>query len=124
MATKRVLIIDDETDIREVAQLGLEISHEWEILTAASGQEGLKIATEQQPDAILLDVMMPDIDGPTTWQKLQANSTTKDIPVILLTAKVQAVEQRRYAQLGVKSVLTKPFDPVTIGEAIAQILGW
>ncbi|MEC4983997.1 MAG: response regulator [Oscillatoria sp. PMC 1068.18] len=124
MGTKRILIIDDEADIREVAQLGLQISHEWEVLTAASGAEGLKIATKEQPDAILLDVMMPDLDGPTTWQKLQENPATKDIPVILLTAKVQAVEQRRYAKLGVKSVLTKPFDPVTIGTAIAQILGW
>ena len=124
MTVKRILIIDDEADIREVAQLSLEISSGWEVLTAASGSEGLATAEAQQPDAILLDVMMPDMDGPTTFQKLQKTPNTKDIPVIFLTAKVQAAEQLRYAQLGVTAVLTKPFDPVMLGNQIAEALGW
>lgn len=124
MAAKRILIIDDEADIREVAQLSLEISNDWKVITAASGQEGLQIAAKEKPNAILLDVMMPDMDGPTTWQHLQENPTTKDIPVIFLTAKVQAKEQQRYAQLGVTAVLTKPFDPVTLADRIAEALNW
>ena len=124
MTVKQILVIDDEADIREVAQLSLEISSGWEVLTAASGREGLATAEAQQPDAILLDVMMPDMDGPTTFEKLQNNPSTKNIPVIFLTAKVQAAEQRRYAQLGVTAVLTKPFDPVMLANQIAAALGW
>ncbi|MDY6782920.1 MAG: response regulator [Cyanobacteriota bacterium] len=124
MAAKRILIIDDEADIREVAQLSLEISNDWEVLTAASGQEGLQIAATEKPNAILLDVMMPDMDGPATWQHLRENPATQNIPVIFLTAKVQATEQRRYAQLGVTAVLTKPFDPVTLADRVAEALNW
>jgi len=124
MAAKRILVIDDEADIREVAQLSLEISSDWEVLVASSGQEGLILAADCQPDAILLDVMMPDMDGPTTWKHLQANPTTQHIPVILLTAKVQATEQRNYAKLGVAAVFAKPFDPVTLADLIAETLDW
>ncbi|MGK7902072.1 MAG: response regulator [Hormoscilla sp.] len=124
MTVKQILVIDDEADIREVAQLSLEISSGWEVMTAASGRDGLATAEAQQPDAILLDVMMPDMDGPTTFQKLQNNPSTKNIPVIFLTAKVQAAEQLRYAQLGVTTVLTKPFDPVMLANQIAAALGW
>ncbi|MEM9542788.1 MAG: response regulator [Cyanobacteria bacterium P01_E01_bin.42] len=124
MAKRRILIVDDEADIRAVAQLSLEINTEWEVLTAASGAEGLQVALDQKPDAILLDVMMPDLDGPTTWEKLQEEPATQEIPVIFLTAKVQAAEQRRYAQLGVKAVLTKPFDPVQLGNQVIEALGW
>ncbi|MGD2182276.1 response regulator [Lusitaniella coriacea LEGE 07167] len=124
MVERRILIIDDEADIREVAQLSLEISNDWEVLTASSGKEGLKMAVAHRPDAILLDVMMPDMDGPTTWENLQQDPTTKDIPVIFLTAKVQAAEQRRYAQLGITAVLTKPFDPLTLADHIVQTLKW
>ncbi|MFB2921401.1 MULTISPECIES: response regulator [Aerosakkonema] len=124
MAAKRILIIDDEDDIREIAQVSLETMGGWEVLTAASGDEGLAIASEQVLDAILLDVMMPDMDGPTIFQKLQANQATQHIPVVLLTAKVQAAEQRRFAQLGVKAVLTKPFDPMMLATQLAKALNW
>ncbi len=124
MATKRILVIDDEADIREVAQLSLELGGNWDVLVAASGQEGITLAERQQPDAILLDVMMPDMDGPTTWQQLQANPATRHIPVILLTAKVQAPEQRHYAKLGVAAVFAKPFDPVQLPILIAGALHW
>lgn len=93
-------------------------------MTAACGGEGLVKAETQQPDAILLDVMMPDMDGPTTFHQLQANAATQDIPVVFLTAKVQAAEQRRFAELGVKAVLTKPFDPLTLASQVANALGW
>ena len=120
----RVLIIDDEDDIREVAALSLEATAGWEILTASSGREGIETAAREKPEAILMDVMMPEMDGPTTFKHLQANPATAGIPVVLLTAKVQGVDQRRFAGLGVAAVLFKPFDPLTLAAQIANVLGW
>ena len=120
----RILIIDDEDDIREVAALSLESVAGWEVATAASGTLGLARAAEFQPDAILLDVMMPGMDGPTTFRELRKNPATARIPVLLLTAKVQASDQRRFADLGVDAVLFKPFDPLTLSSQIASVLGW
>jgi CheY-like chemotaxis protein len=122
--TKQILVIDDEADIREVAQLSLEVTTGWQVLTAASGLEGLSLAQIHYPDAILLDIMMPEMDGLTTWQHFQNNPKTQNIPVIFLTAKVQAQEQRHYAQLGAAAILTKPFDPTTLGDSIVEALGW
>lgn len=119
-----ILVIDDEDDIRAVAALSLETIAGWTVHTANSGADGIKRAMELQPDAILLDVMMPEMDGPTTFQKLQYNPQTRDIPVLLLTAKVQGADQRRFANLGVAAVLSKPFDPLTLGTQIASALGW
>lgn len=124
MATKRVLIIDDEDDIREVAQTSLEMMGGWEVLTAASSAEGLVKAEAELPDAVLLDVMLPDMDGPATFHKLQENPATRQIPVILLTAKVQAADQRRLSGLGVAAILTKPFDPIGLADQVAEVLGW
>ena len=120
----RVLIIDDEDDIREVAALSLEATAGWEIVTANSGKAGIETALREKPDAILMDVMMPEMDGPTTFQHLQANPATSHIPVVLLTAKVQGVDQRRFAGLGVSAVLFKPFDPLTLADQIAEAVGW
>jgi CheY-like chemotaxis protein len=120
----RVLIIDDEDDIREVAALSLEATVGWEILTASCGRDGIEVAIKQKPDAILMDVMMPEMDGPTTFKHLQQNPVTAGIPVVLLTAKVQGVDQRRFAGLGVAAVLFKPFDPLTLATQISEVLGW
>ncbi len=124
VATKRILIIDDAEDIREVAQVSLEVVGGWEVMTASSGREGVAKALAQQPDAILLDVMMPDQDGPTTFLQLQANSATQHIPVILLTAKALAGDRRMFAELGVASVIAKPFEPMFLASQVAQVLGW
>jgi CheY-like chemotaxis protein len=124
MATKHILVIDDEDDIREVAQVSLEMMGNWGVLTARSGQEGLAKAEAARPDAILLDVMMPDMDGPTTFQRLRSTPAICHIPVILMTAKVQASDQRRFANLGVKGVIAKPFDPLTLADRVAETLGW
>lgn len=121
---KRILIIDDEDDIREVAQLTLEAVGGFEVLTAESGKEGIIKAETERPDAILLDVMMPEMDGITTFKQLQANSLTSNIPVILLTAKVQASDQRRFAELGITGMVPKPFDPMTLTDQVAEVLGW
>jgi CheY-like chemotaxis protein len=121
---RRILIIDDEDDIREVAALSLEATAGWHIFTASSGAAGIQIAAEHQPDAILMDVMMPGVDGPTTFRIMQQNPIIAHIPVLLLTAKVQGADQRRFAGLGVSGILFKPFDPLTLAGQISDILGW
>jgi CheY-like chemotaxis protein len=121
---RRILIIDDEDDIREVAALSLEATAGWQIFTAASGAEGMAIAAVEQPDAILMDVMMPGVDGPTTFRSMQQDPEIANIPVLLLTAKVQGVDQRRFAGLGLAGILFKPFDPLTLAQQISEALGW
>jgi len=121
---RRILIIDDEEDIREVAALSLEATAGWQVATAGSGAEGIEFAIAQQPDAILMDVMMPGGDGPSTFRKMQGISSIARIPVLLLTAKVQGVDKRRFADLGVAGVLFKPFDPMTLAEQIVEALRW
>ncbi|MBS1799040.1 MAG: response regulator [Acidobacteria bacterium] len=121
---RRVLIIDDEDDIREVAALSLEATAGWQIFTAESGARGIEVAIAHQPDAILMDVMMPEIDGPSTFREMQQIPSIAHIPVVLLTAKVQGVDKRRFAGLGVAAVLFKPFDPLTLAEQIADALHW
>lgn len=124
MGTKRILIIDDEADIREVAQVSLEMVGGWEVLTARSGGEGLSVARQERPDAILLDVMMPDMDGPTTYKKLQEDPESRGIPVVLLTAKALQPQQGPLADLGVAAVIAKPFDPMALPKQLADALGW
>ncbi|MGF1588408.1 MAG: response regulator [Pleurocapsa sp.] len=120
--TKKILIIDDDDDIREATQLCLEIVGDWQIITASSGRAGLVEAIAEQPALILLDVMMPDMDGLQTLKELQSNTVTKDIPVIFLTAKAHPAEQRQFTQLKVSGVITKPYDPFELSNRIAEVL--
>ncbi|MDE3186921.1 MAG: response regulator [Acidobacteriota bacterium] len=120
----RILIIDDEDDIREVAAMSLETVAGWEVIVANSGPQGLARAASYKPEAILLDVMMPGMDGPTTFRQLRSNPDTANIPVLFLTAKVQATDRRLFSDLGVEAVLVKPFDPLTLSSQIAGALGW
>lgn len=122
--SRRILIIDDEDDIREVAALSLETVAGWDVVVASSGTQGVTRAEEDKPDAILLDVMMPGMDGPSTFRELRKSPVTAKIPVLLLTAKVQSSDQRRFADLGVEAVLFKPFDPMTLAAQISEALGW
>lgn len=124
MTNKRILVIDDEDGIREIIQISLEAAAGWDVFTAASGSEGLENAQISQPDAILLDVMMPDMDGPTTFRQLQANSATKHIPTILLTAKAKISEKTQFIDLGVAGVITKPFKAMDLVRQIREILNW
>ncbi len=121
---RRILIIDDEDDIRQVAALSLETIAGWDVVLANSGTMGVEVASREQPDAILLDVMMPEMDGPTTFLKLQSTPQTANIPVLLLTAKVQGSDQRRFAGLGVSGILFKPFDPLLLSKQVSDALGW
>jgi CheY-like chemotaxis protein len=120
---RRVLLIDDEDDIREVAQLSLELVGQWDVVTASSGAEGLRRAAADQPDAILLDVMMPDMDGAATFKHLQSDPRTCEIPVVLLTAKIFDSPTDRNGLEGV-SVISKPFDPLRLPSLVACALGW
>ena len=123
MVCKCILVIDDEADILEIAKVSLEITKGWNVLTAGSGEEGIQIAVQAQPDAILLDRMMPGVDGLETLKRLQANPATQNIPVILLTA-ARATAQRTYTEAGARAMLTKPFDPSKLAGQIEAILGW
>ncbi len=121
---RRVLVVDDEDDIREVAQVSLEMLGGWKVFQADSGRRAIEVAKVEQLDVILLDVMMPDMDGPTTFRTLQTESRTQEIPVILLTAKVQTAEQRSLSQLGAAGLIAKPFDPMTLHQQVQRALGW
>jgi CheY-like chemotaxis protein len=120
--SKCVLVVDDEEDIRSIAQLGLEMGAGWTVLTACSGKEALQVAADSQPDVILLDLMMPDMDGRETLQKLKANSTTQNIPVILLTARIQKSDRDSFADLDVAAVFAKPFRPMQLPDQISEVL--
>ena len=124
MSTRRILVVDNEPSIQEVAQICLETVAGWEVSIAGSGLEGLAAAEREQPDAILLDVMMPDMDGLDTFSRLQANPVTRSIPVILLTAKVQTTDRQIYTKLGIRSTIAKPFSPLDLAQEIATTLGW
>ena len=121
---RHILLIDDEEDIREVAAMSLETVAGWRVSCASSGAEGIKLAEENMPDAILLDVMMPDHDGPQILRLLRQNAKTKSIPVLFLTAKVQAIERQRLDDIGASGTLAKPFDPIKLANQISQTLGW
>ena len=122
MSQKHILLVDDEDDIREVAGISLEAVGGWRVSCASSGAEGIAKALAERPDAILLDVMMPGIDGPTTFKRLQGDPQTRGIPVILLTAKAQAADRNSFEALGVAGILTKPFDPMALSAQVAEIL--
>lgn len=122
--SKRVLIIDDDSGIRKITQISLKAIADWEVLVAASGQEGMTIAQTEPLDAILLDVMMPGMDGITTLAHLQANPITQTIPVILLTAKAQVFEQQQLTALPVTGIITKPFKAPELVKQMRALLRW
>lgn len=124
MSRMRILLVDDDDGIREVAKASLELVGGHDVATAGSGQQGIDMSRVSPPDAILLDVMMPGLDGPRTFARLQAQAETRHVPVILLTAKTQEADRARFADLGVAGFLAKPFNPMTLSREIAEILGW
>jgi CheY-like chemotaxis protein len=122
LSAVHILLVDDDDDIREIATISLEAVGGWQVSAASSGAEGIATAIAGSPDAILLDVMMPDMDGPTTFRRLQDDAQTRDIPVIFLTAKAHTADRQRLEQSGVAGLLTKPFDPMTLSAEVAAIL--
>jgi CheY-like chemotaxis protein len=122
--TRRVLVVDDDELLREVAQTALELVGGWEVLTAQSGPQAHQQALAEHPDAILLDVMMPGVDGPSTVAALRADPATRDIPIIFLTAKMPSEHQEEWRPLRLAGVIPKPFDPMTLATDMAALLGW
>ncbi|MBF2036681.1 MAG: response regulator [Leptolyngbyaceae cyanobacterium T60_A2020_046] len=121
---RSILVIDDEADICEIAKVSLQITNQWEVITAMTGHEGVAIAISQQPDAILLDIVMPEVDGLITLRTLKETPATQSIPVIMLTATSNIITQRQYVELGAAAVVSKPFDPGILGRQIAIALNW
>lgn len=117
----RILYVEDEPDIRMVAQMALEAVGGFTVIACASGQEALDAAPNAGADLLLLDVMMPGMDGPTTLKGLRQLPATVDTPVIFMTAKVQAAEVAVYKSLGALEVIPKPFDPMELSTQIQHI---
>jgi DNA-binding response OmpR family regulator len=118
----RILYVEDEPDIREVTRLALEFSGRFDLRICDSGDQALRESPAFKPDLILLDVMMPGMDGLTLMNRLRAESGTEMTPVVFMTAKVQSTEISRYLDLGAASVIPKPFDPRTLGDRVMDIL--
>ncbi|HEY9725006.1 MAG TPA: response regulator [Chroococcales cyanobacterium] len=124
VATKRILIIEDEANLRIVVQTCLETLAGWDVVSVASGEEGLLVAERERPDAILLDAMIPGMDGVTFLQKLLANPQLQAIPVVFLTAKVELTQPERFLKLGARGAIAKPFNPLTLHNQVKTALGW
>jgi CheY-like chemotaxis protein len=122
--TKRVLVIDDEFEILFVLQKVFEDFAGWQTLATSSSVEGLVTASREPLDAVILDVSMPEIDGFEFVERLQADTTLADLPIVLLTAKVTPSDQQRFATLNIAGVVAKPFDPLTVWKQVANVLGW
>jgi CheY-like chemotaxis protein len=120
--SRRVLVVDDEDDIRAIVRLSLERLAGWTVVEAPSGQAAAALAAEQPFDAVLLDMMMPLCDGEATARLLRADPATRDVPILLLSAAVDPPDWA--AALGVRGLLTKPFDPARLPETVAAALGW
>ena len=122
MTISKIMMVDDEPHIRRIGELSLRGVGQWQVVLAGSGREAVELARREQPDVILLDVMMPGMDGPATLAELREGRETAGIPVIFLTAKAQRHEVERYRMLGAAGVLTKPFDPMTLPDEVRTII--
>lgn len=118
----RILIIDDEEDVRRIAHLSLRHIGGHEVIEATNGALGIETARAERPDAILLDVMMPAMDGPATLAALRSDAITRAIPVVFVTARTTPAEIERLRGLGARGVLIKPFDAMTLPDDLARVL--
>lgn len=124
MTPPTVLVVDDDDMIRELTQISLESVNGWSVITADGGIAAIEMARQHRPHAVLLDMMMPDMDGLTTFQHLQADAGTRDIPVILFTAKSTVGARQPWDDHAVSGMIAKPYDPMTLGSQIARMLHW
>jgi CheY-like chemotaxis protein len=121
---RRILVVDDDDAARQAAVHSLQTMTGWDVTEAYCGAQAIENAKHQQPDAILLDVMMPAMDGPAMLGKLRTTRATSHIPIVLLTAKVQALHDGSLSHLPVAAILPKPFDPLRLASQVAAALGW
>lgn len=119
----RVLVVDDEPDILAIARAALEFGGGVAVEACGSGLDALRRAEASPPDVVLLDVMMPGLDGPSTLRQLREKPATSGVPVVFMTAKVQPDELRRYQASGALAVIRKPFDPLSLGRELRNLLG-
>ena len=119
---RKVMLVDDEPDIRRIAQLSLQHLGPWQVVVAASGREAVDQARSEAPDLILLDVMMPQMDGPQTLQELRSDPSLEETPVIFMTAKTRHDDLAHYVSIGAVGVIAKPFNPVNLAGDIRRIL--
>jgi CheY-like chemotaxis protein len=122
MSATRILHVDDEPDIREIVDMSLGLNPEFEVHACASGMEAIAAAAEWSPSLILLDVMMPGMDGPATLTQLRENPATSTIPVLFMTARAQTREVEHFIALGAQGVISKPFDPMTLASQVQSHL--
>ena len=120
---QKILLVDDDPNIQMIAQIGLEDRPEWKVSLASSGNEAIEKFISEKPDLIILDMMMPGMDGVTTLAKIKEQPESGCVPVIFMTAKVQKHEIEKYLSTGVAGVITKPFDPMTLTQDIINIVG-
>lgn len=118
----RILVVDDEEDIRAIAQLSLESVGGWDVHAVSSGRAAVAAAQDARFDAILLDVMMPELDGPSTYRALRDEAGIGGTPVIFLTAKVQPADRQALEATGAAGIIAKPFDPMRLPDEIGEIL--
>lgn len=118
---ERILFVEDDLDIQVVASLALEEIGGFTVKVCSSGEEAVQEAPSFAPDLILLDVMMPGMDGPATFEELRKISQTATTPAVFMTAKVQTHEVEQYREMGVVDVIAKPFDPMTLSTTITEI---
>jgi two-component system OmpR family response regulator len=118
---RTVLYVDDEPDIREIVELALGLVGGLSVATCESGERALQCLPDITPDLVLLDVMMPGTDGPTTLQRMRADPRFANIPVVFVTAKAMPAEVARFRELGAVAVIAKPFDPLQFGQQILTI---
>ena len=124
VSSRTVLVVDDDDMIREVAKIALESIAGWQVSTARNGEEARQLASRQHLDLVLLDVMMPALDGPSTAALLSADSVTRELPVIFLTAKSPMTTEQLDRIPNLLGVIRKPFDPMSLADQIKRIAGW
>lgn len=117
----KIMYVEDQQDIQMVAKVALESVGGFEVLICGGGEEALEKVSDFNPDLILLDVMMPGMDGPTTKKELEKSPETQNTPVIFMTAKIQPTEVAEYKKMGAIDVIPKPFDPMTLADQIRDM---
>jgi CheY-like chemotaxis protein len=118
---RHILYVDDEPDIRLVASMALGLDPSLRVDTADSGEQALALLPQLQPDLVILDVMMPGLDGPTTLARMRADPALRSIPVVFMTAKAMPEDQARYLALGAAGVIPKPFDPMRLAGQVTDL---
>lgn len=122
MSIARVMLVDDDPDIRFIAELSLSRIGGWEVVLASSGPEALVALEREQPDVLLLDMVMPGMDGAAVMRALQQDEALRGLPVIFLTGKAQDHELAQYLALGAAGLIEKPFDPMTLPALVTEIV--